>query len=72
MDRIGNAYAGGEPIAVYRRTAAGVNTMSYLLEDHEGSVSTIASNTAGVDVNESFSAFGEQRSPTTSSSTTSN
>jgi RHS repeat-associated protein len=58
-------YAGGEPIAVYSRTAAGVNTMSYMLEDHQGGVSNIASNSGASDVNESFSAFGTRRNPTT-------
>jgi RHS repeat-associated protein len=58
-------YAGREPVAVYSRTAAGVNTMSYMLEDHQGSVSTIASKSGAVDVNESFSAFGTRRNPTT-------
>jgi RHS repeat-associated protein len=57
--------ASSEPIAVYSRTAAGVNTMSYMLEDHQGSISTITSMAGAVDVNESFSAFGARRSPTT-------
>jgi RHS repeat-associated protein len=58
-------YAGSEPVAVYSRTAAGVNTMSYMLEDHQGGVSAIASNTGAMDVNESFSPFGTRRNPTT-------
>jgi RHS repeat-associated protein len=58
-------YAGNEPVAVYSRTAAGVNTMSYMLEDHQGSVSAIASSAGTADVNESFSAFGTRRNPTT-------
>jgi RHS repeat-associated protein len=58
-------YAGSEPIAVYSRTAAGVITMSYMLEDHQGGVSTIASKSGAADVNESFSTFGTRRSPTT-------
>jgi RHS repeat-associated protein len=58
-------YAGNEPIAVYSRTAAGANTMSYMLGDHQGSVSTIASNAGTADVNESFSAFGNRRDPGT-------
>ena len=56
--------AGNEPVAVYNRTAAG-NTMSYMLEDHQGSLSAITSNAGVADVNESFSAFGTRRSPTT-------
>jgi RHS repeat-associated protein len=58
-------YAGREAVAVYSRTAAGVNTMSYMLEDHQGGVSNIASNSGTSDVNESFSAFGTRRNPTT-------
>jgi RHS repeat-associated protein len=58
-------YAGNEPVAIYSRTAAGVNTMSYMLEDHLGGVSAITSSTGTTDVNESFSAFGTRRNPTT-------
>jgi RHS repeat-associated protein len=58
-------YAGREVVAVYSHTAAGVNTMSYMLEDHQGGVSNIASNSGTSDVNESFSAFGARRNPTT-------
>ncbi len=58
-------YAGNEPVAIYSRTSTGVNTMSYLLEDHQGGISTIASKAGAVDVNESFSAFGTRRNPTT-------
>jgi RHS repeat-associated protein len=39
--------------------------MSYMVEDHQGSVSTIASKSGAVDVNESFSAFGTRRNPST-------
>ena len=58
-------YAGNEPVAVYSRTAAGVNTMSYLIEDHQGSVSAIASKSGSADVSESFTAFGQRRNPAT-------
>ena len=58
-------YAGAEPIAVYSRTAAGVNTMSYVLEDHQASLSSITSNAGATDVGESFTAFGQRRNPTT-------
>ncbi len=58
-------YAGGEAVAIYSRTAAGVNTMSYLLADHLGGVATIVSNKGAPDVNESFSAFGQRRDPGT-------
>jgi RHS repeat-associated protein len=58
-------YAGTEPVAVYSRTSTSVNTMSYMLEDHQGGAANIASKTGTVDVNESFSAFGTRRNPTT-------
>jgi RHS repeat-associated protein len=58
-------YAGNEAVAVYSRTSASVNTMSYMLEDHQGGVSNIASNSGASVVNESFSAFGTRRNPTT-------
>jgi RHS repeat-associated protein len=58
-------YAGNEPIAVYSRTAAGAITMRYMLEDHQGGVSAITSNAGATDVDESFSAFGNRRNPTT-------
>jgi RHS repeat-associated protein len=58
-------YAGNEPIAVYSRTAAGVNTMSYMLEDHQASLSSITSNAGATDIGESFTAFGQRRNPTT-------
>jgi RHS repeat-associated protein len=58
-------YAGSEPIAIYSRTGTGSVTMRYMLEDHQGGVSNIASNAGASDVNESFSAFGTRRNPTT-------
>ena len=58
-------YAGAEPVAVYSRTAAGVNTMSYMLEDHQTSLSAITSNAGASDIGESFTAFGQRRNPTT-------
>jgi RHS repeat-associated protein len=57
-------YAGGEPIAVYNRTAS-YNTMSYMLEDHQGGVSAILSPAGTSYVDESFSAFGQRRNPST-------
>jgi len=39
--------------------------MSYLLEDHQGGVSVIASNAGTVDIDESFTAFGQRRNRTT-------
>jgi RHS repeat-associated protein len=58
-------YAGSEPIAVYSRTAAGAITMSYMQEDHQGSVSAITSSAGTTSVDESFSAFGTRRNPAT-------
>jgi RHS repeat-associated protein len=54
-------YVGKEPITIYSRTLAGGITMSYILKDQLGGVSTIASNMGAVDVNESFAAFGNRR-----------
>ncbi len=58
-------YAGNEPVAIYSRTTSGSVTMSYTLEDHQGSVSSITSNSGAADINESFTPFGGRRSPTT-------
>jgi RHS repeat-associated protein len=58
-------YAASEPVAVYSRTSAGAITMSYMLEDHQGGVSAITSNGGTADIDESFSAFGTRRNPTT-------
>jgi RHS repeat-associated protein len=58
-------YAGNEPVAVYSRTSTLINTWSYFLSDQESSVAAITSNTGAVDVNESFTAFGARRNPTT-------
>ena len=58
-------YARKEPVAVYSRTAAGVNTMSYILGDSRGSVTVIASDTGVPDIGESYTAFGVRRNPNT-------
>jgi RHS repeat-associated protein len=58
-------FAGTEPVAIYSRTLAGVNTLRYTLEDHEGSFAGIVSSTGTPVVNESFSAFGNRRNATT-------
>jgi len=39
--------------------------MSYFLEDQQQSVSTVTSNAGAVDVNESFTPFGNRRNSTT-------
>jgi hypothetical protein len=58
-------YAGNEPVAVYARTTGGTNTISYVLTDHQGSVSDLTSSTGASVVNESFTPFGMRRNPTT-------
>jgi RHS repeat-associated protein len=58
-------YAGSEPVAVYSRTSAGTNTMSYFLEDHQGGVSSITSSAGASDVGQSWSAFGQMRDSAT-------
>ena len=65
-------YAGNEPVAVYSRKTSGTNTFSYLLSDHQASVATIANSSGAPIVNESFSAFGSRRNPTTWSGPASN
>jgi RHS repeat-associated protein len=60
--------AGAEPVALYSRSG-NTNTMSYVLEDHQGSVSTIASSSGAANVTDSFSAFGQLRNSTTWSGT---
>lgn len=58
-------YAGGEPVAVDSRKSSGVKAFYYLLSDHQGSVASITNGSGGVVVNESFTAFGNRRNPTT-------
>jgi len=65
-------YAAGEPVAVYSRKSSGVNTFSYFLSDHQGSVADITNSSGGIDVEESFTPFGNRRNPTTWSGAASN
>jgi len=62
-------YAGSEPIAVYIRTNSIPTTMNYVIEDHQGGISAIASSAGTINgttgINESFSAFGARRNPAT-------
>jgi len=58
-------YAGSEPVAILSRKSTGVNTWSYLISDHIGSVAAITSSTGAVDIGESFTSFGARRNPTT-------
>jgi RHS repeat-associated protein len=57
-------YAGTEPVAVYSLSSSG-NALDYFLTDQEGSVSAITNSSGNIVVNESFTAFGERRNPTT-------
>ncbi len=58
-------YAGAEPVAVYSRKTSGVNTFSYLISDHQGSLTAITNSSGTPDVNESFTAFGNRRNALT-------
>jgi RHS repeat-associated protein len=58
-------YAGGEPVAMYSRKSTGVITFSYFLSDHQGSLADITNSSGTVDVQESFTPFGNRRNPTT-------
>ena len=62
-------YAGSEPVAIISRKSTGVNTIYYLLSDHQGSVTAITNSTGGLVVNESFTAYGSRRNPSTWSGT---
>ncbi len=55
--------AGDELVAIYSRTLAGVNTLRYVLEDHQSSIASILSTTGSTTTatNESFSAYGNRR-----------
>jgi RHS repeat-associated protein len=59
-------YAGSEPVAIYSRNSAGTNTLNYVLEDHQGSIASIVTNSTPGPVtdyvSESFTAYGNRRS----------
>jgi RHS repeat-associated protein len=65
-------YANRAPVAVYSRKSSGVNTFSYLLYDHQGSVATLTNNSGGAVVSESHTPFGNRRNPSTWSGAASN
>lgn len=56
---------GSQTIAVYSRLSSGTNTFRYMLEDHQGSIAKITSDTGAIYVSENFSAFGNRRNPAT-------
>lgn len=59
-------YVGNRAVAVYSvPTGASTATVSYLLTDHQSSVSSILNSSGTALVSESFTAFGARRSPTT-------
>jgi hypothetical protein len=58
-------FAGGTKVAVYSRATAGVNTLRYVREDHQGSVAAILASDGGSYVKESFTAFGARRNACT-------
>ena len=53
-------YAGNELVAIYSRKGS-TNTLRYVLEDHQASYASILSDTAALDVRESFAAYGARR-----------
>jgi RHS repeat-associated protein len=57
-------YAGGQAVAIVSRSSSGTNTTRYLIEDHQGSSTTITSSVGAVLVEESFDAYGVPRDPT--------
>ena len=56
-------YAGGQAVAMISRSSTGTNSVHYLIEDHEGSSTTITNSDGSLAVEESFDAFGNPRSP---------
>jgi RHS repeat-associated protein len=59
-------YANGRPVVVISRTTAGAVNVRSLLVDHQGSISSIITDSAGtIDVSESFTAYGNRREAST-------
>jgi RHS repeat-associated protein len=59
-------YANGRPVVVISRTTAGAVNVRSLLVDHQGSISSIVTDSAGtIDVSESFTAYGNRREAST-------
>jgi len=54
-------FAGNELVGIYSRQSSGINTMRYVLEDHQASFASIVSSTGSMDVNASFTAYGNRR-----------
>jgi RHS repeat-associated protein len=59
-------YAGGRPVMVISRTTAGAVTARSLLLDHQGSISSIVTDSTGTSyVSENFTAYGNRREAST-------
>jgi hypothetical protein len=59
-------YAGNRPVVVISRTSAGAINVRSLLVDHQGSISTIVTDSTGAAlVSESFTAYGNRREAST-------
>jgi RHS repeat-associated protein len=56
---------GSTAVALYTRPSSGSITTKYFLLDHLGSVAEITDSAGGIDVSESFGAYGQRRDPTT-------
>lgn len=54
-------FAEGQAVALYSRKSTGVNTLTYLLRDYQGSVDVLTSSTGAVTVRESFDPYGQRR-----------
>ena len=57
--------ANGAPVALLTRTSSGVDTLRYLLGDHQGSVEKITTSAGNIEARESFAAFGGRRNALT-------
>lgn len=57
--------AEGQTVAIVSRKSTGTNSVSYPLEDHEGSSAVLTNSSGGSIVKESFNAFGLPRSGST-------
>jgi RHS repeat-associated protein len=65
-------YAGGQPVAIVSRKTTGYNAVNYVLQDHLGGTAAYVDGLTGkVRVQESFGAYGLERSPADWSSNTS-
>ena len=57
-------YAGNEPVAIQERTSSS-SPLVYMLLDHQGGIAGLLNASGGITVDESFTAFGARRNPTT-------